>query len=103
MSAKSRARAQEERQRLFAKMYPDMPEPDDPPTQVEPELHRLIVWFINNRKQIAENHGCEFVQVSDDPAERIFYGISESKWLEDSRKKLQPTITINYSKPETLR
>ncbi len=41
----------------------DMPEPDVPPEDVDPELERLLAWFIKRNRRIAWTYGYEQIFV----------------------------------------
>jgi hypothetical protein len=89
MSAASRAREEQQRRKLEQEKYSDIPEPDQPPTPLDPELERLMSWYVQNRKQIAADHDCEKVAVSDEGGP-ILIG---RKWR---RTLLSPATTFRY-------
>ena len=41
----------------------EIPEPDVPPEVIEPDLERLIAWFIKRRHRVAWEHGADEVIV----------------------------------------
>ena len=92
MSAASRAREEEQRLKTLREKYADIPEPDQPPTPLDPELERLMSWFVKNGKQIAEDHQCNKVAVTDEASGPLFIGSYR-------RNLLKPAGTFRYPRP----
>lgn len=37
----------------------ELPEPGDPPEDIDPKLMRLLAWFINHNAELAAAHGVD--------------------------------------------
>lgn len=63
----------------------ELPEPGDPPEDVDPELERLLTWFIRNNRRISWTYGYEqtFVAPHDTnlPPERKSKEVKFALWF----------------------
>jgi hypothetical protein len=89
MSAKSRAREEEQRKKLEEERYKDLPSGDEVDAP-DPEFDRLLAWFIENREGLAEHLNCDKVIVDGQK------GILLLGKRRNLNERLKPVQTIRY-------
>ena len=64
--AREKARAAEMAEKAAKELYDYLPEPTDPPTEVEADLAPLLAWWCREHRQVADELGYLSATVTDE-------------------------------------